>query len=218
MSEKKAANGRLQDQQSESGPIGESLPPEYRAMFNKAKLQLESVDNRDIVRVLIDNTTGASGGKVTCTNEWTLNGQPAGEGSSSMSGFKRGDIVAVKITPFMDDKPGQPRVLSVEIANTTPKILEQKEIPFDGKTFTTQIKATDSDGDLLTYELLSGPQGMTIDNKSGMVNWPVKDNDAGDHTVKVKISDGHGGEVMYQLTATIPKDIPQPATVPKKTP
>ncbi|MBA4390026.1 MAG: hypothetical protein C0399_03715, partial [Syntrophus sp. (in: bacteria)] len=139
-------------------------------------------------------------------------------GSDSISGFKRGDKIAVKITPFDGEKRGKPRTLTVDVQNTTPKVSESKEPKYDGKMFTVQINASDPDGDPLSYELLSGPQGMTIDNKSGMVNWSVKDNDAGDHTVKVKISDGHRGEVMYQLTATIPKDIPQPATVPKKTP
>ncbi len=205
---RKITAGFNQGQQGENGSTDEFLPPEYRATLNKAKLQLESTDNKDIVRVVIEKTIGTGDGNITHTYEWTLNGQPAGDGSNSMSGFKRGDKVAVKITPLKDDKTGQSQILSMDIANTTPKIIEQKESPFDGKTFMTQIMASDLDGDALSYELLKGPQGMTIDSKSGMVNWPVKDSDAGDHAVKVKVSDGHGGETVYEFTVTLPKRSP----------
>jgi hypothetical protein len=184
-----------------------------------ARLQLKAVDNKDILKVVTDKVTGKSGADITYKFDWKINGQAAGDGSDSIGGFKRGDKVTVQIMPFDGETAaGQSRILSMEIANTTPKIVEQKETPFDGKTFTMQIKATDSDGDTLSYELLGGPEGMTIDNKSGMVNWPLKGNNGGDYPIKVKITDGHGGETTYQLTATIPKEPPPPVTVPKKSP
>ena len=176
------------------------------------------MDNKDIVRVLIEKSTGTSGESITHTYEWSINGQPAGSGSDSISGFKRGDKVAVKITPFDGEKPGKARTLTLDVQNTTPKVSESKEPKYDGKTFTAQVNASDPDGDTLSYELLSGPEGMTIDNKSGMVNWPLKEDKSGDYPVKVKITDGHGGEITYQLTATIPKEPPPPATIPKKSP
>jgi hypothetical protein len=191
---------------------------EYQAVVAKAKLQLQSVDNKDTVKVIVEKTAGAGNREIMYTYEWSINGQPAGSGSDSISGFKRGDKIAVKITPFDGEKPGKPQTLTLDVQNTTPKVSESKEPKYDGKMFTVQINASDPDGDELSYELLSGPQGMTIDNKRGILNWPVKDNNGGDYPIKVKIADGHGGEVIYQLTATIPKDIPQTATLTKKTP
>ncbi len=79
--------------------------------------------------------------------EWSINGQPAGGGSDSMSGFKRGDKIAVKITPFDGEKPGKPRTLTLDVQNTTPKVSESKEPKYDGKIFTAQINASDPDGD-----------------------------------------------------------------------
>ena len=190
----------------------------FQAAVAKAKLQLASVDNKDTVKVIVEKTTGADNREITYMYEWSINGQPAGSGSDSVSGFKRGDKIAVKITPFDGEKRGKPRTLTLDVQNTTPKVSESKEPKYDGKIFTAQINASDPDGDELSYELLSGPQGMTIDNKRGTLNWPVKDNNGGDYPINVKITDGHGGEVIYQLTATIPKDIPQPATIPKKSP
>jgi translation initiation factor IF-1 len=188
-------------------------------VLGKAKLEIESVDNKDILKVTIQKTTNRDGGDITYRYEWSKNDQPVGDNSNSLSGFKRGDRIAVKITPFDNEKQaGSPKTLTVEIQNTTPKVSEGKEIKNDGKILSYQVVATDPDGDILSYELLSGPEGMTIDNRSGIATWPLKGNNSGDYPVKVKITDGHGGETTYQLTATIPKEPPPPVTVPKKSP
>jgi hypothetical protein len=190
----------------------------FRGTVMKARLQMEAIDNKDVVKVIVEKTSEANDKEIFYRYEWSINGQPAGTGSDSISGFKRGDKVAVKITPFDGEKPGNPRTLTVDVQNTPPKVSESKEPKYDGKTFTAQINASDPDGDQLSYELLNGPEGMTIDKKSGVVNWSLKENNGGDYPVKVKITDGHRGEVTYQLTATIPKEPPPPATIPKKSP
>jgi len=59
---------------------------------------------------------------------------------------------------------------------------------------------------------------MTIDKKNGIVTWPVQGNGSGEYPLSVKITDGHGGEITYQMTVTIPKELPPPAQVNKKTP
>jgi hypothetical protein len=188
------------------------IAEDFQAAVARAKLQLEATDNKDILKVIVEKTVGADNREINYKYEWSINGQPAGGGNDNISGFKRGDKIAVKITPFDGERPGKPRTLSVEVQNATPKVSEGKEPRYDGKTFTMQIDATDPDGDALSYDLLSGPEGMAIDKKSGIISWPVKGDSSGAYPVKVKISDGHGGETEYQFTATIPE------TVPKKTP
>ncbi len=158
--------------------------------------------------MVVRKTTGESDKEIVYRYEWTINGKPAGNGSDSLSGFKRGDNVAVTITPFDGEVAGKPRNLIVDIQNTTPKVHKSKEPKYDGKIFTMQINASDPDGDALSYELLNGPKSMTIDKKSGTVSWPVQENNGGEYPVTVKITDGHGGEITYQLTATIPKASP----------
>jgi hypothetical protein len=190
----------------------------FQGAVAKAKLKMEAVDNKDIVKVIVEKIDGANNKEINYTYEWSINGLPVGSGSDSVSGFKRGDKVVVKITPFDGEKPGSSRTLILDVQNATPKVSESKEPKYDGKTFTAQVNASDPDGDTLSYELLSGPEGMTIDKKSGVVNWTLKENKDGDYPVKVKITDGHGGEITYQLTATIPKEPPPPATIPKKSP
>lgn len=183
----------------------------------KAKLQVESVDNMDKLKVVAEgNTIGNI--PVLFRYEWTKNGQPAEGGGDSISGFKRGDKITVKITPYIGETVGLARTLSTEIKNSTPKVTEDKKVNFDGTTITYQVKATDPDGDTLTYSLVDAAQGMTIDSASGLISFPVKDDTPASISFKVKISDGNGGEIIYPLTMTAEKPAPEKAkpAPPKK--
>jgi hypothetical protein len=183
----------------------------------KAKFEVESVDNKDSLKVIAEgNTIGNT--PVSFRYAWTKNGQPVEGGGDSISGFKRGDKVDVKITPYIGELLGQPRTLSTEIKNSTPKVTENKKINFDGTLLTYQVKATDPDGDTLTYALMDAPQGMTIDGSNGLISFPVKDDTPASISFKVKISDGNGGEIIYPLTVSLEKPPPEKAkpVSPKK--
>jgi hypothetical protein len=177
--------------------------------ITKAIFSPEYINGKDILKVVAE-AKGPVGmeEEVHMKYEWKINGQDAGSGSDNVTGFKRGDKVSVRVTPYTENLTGHPVMLNLQIANTTPGVFGGKELTNDGKMFSYQINAQDPDGDALSYELLSGPEGMTIDKKSGVVNWPLKENNSGNNPVKVKITDGQGGEITYQLTATIPKKTP----------
>ncbi len=176
----------------------------------KAKLQVESVDNMDKLRVVAEgNTIGNA--PVLFRYEWTKNGQPVEGGGDSVSGFKRGDRIIVKITPYLGEMIGLPRMLSTEIKNSTPKVTEDKQVVFEGNIMRYQVKAIDPDGDKLTYALEDAPQGMTIDSATGLVQWPVKDDFSGNVSFKVKISDGNKGEISYALSTNVEKQVEKPA-------
>jgi hypothetical protein len=172
----------------------ENHPP----AVDKAKLQIESVNNKDIVRVVAGGTD-KDGDEVTLGYEWFRNGEPAGEGDT-ISEFKRGDKLSVKITPFDDKDYGSPKTLSIAINNCPPKINEYKETKFDGNTYIGQIKASDPDGDPLTYSLKAAPPGMTVDSSTGSVKWNVPADFNGKVSFTVSVSDGHGGEATQDLS------------------
>jgi hypothetical protein len=140
--------------------------------------------------------------KVTISYEWTKNGEPAGNNKQIEAKLKRGDKVDVKITPFDGEAYGRPVILHREIVNLPPIIIGDKEFSFDGKIYTCQIKATDTDGDLLSYALKSAPSGMTIDS-NGLIRWNVPPDFAGRTPITVSISDGHGGEATQSFTLDI---------------
>lgn len=167
----------------------------------KAILQLASVNNTDVIKVIatgIDKDNDA----VTLVYDWFKNGEPAGSGDT-LNGFKRGDKVSVKITPFDGKDYGPPKTLSIEINNSTPKITEYKEIKFDGDSYIGQVKATDPDGDPLTYSLKSAPSGMTIGSSTGLVKWNVPADFKGKVPFTISVTDGRGGEASQALALEI---------------
>lgn len=180
-------------------------PQEPLFAISKAKLKLESIDNKDIVRVIVEKSSGNDGNEISYKYDWSINGKPAGDGSDSLSGFKRGDKVAVKVTPFEGEKVGQSRVLEFSVQNTLPQVVDDKQFKYDGKSFSYKIMGTDPDGDVLTYSLAEAPRGMTIDPKTGVINWQLKDEDYGQHTINVKIADNKGGVTIYPVKIDLPK-------------
>jgi hypothetical protein len=143
------------------------------------------------------------GDEVTIAYQWTKDGEPIGNGKSIAVPLKRGDNVEVRITPFDGSEYGHPAILTREITNMPPVIGWDKRFNFDGKVCSYQVKASDPDGDTLSYTLKSGPQGMTIDPSTGLVKWDVPENFEGKASFTVSVSDGHGGEASQKLAVEI---------------
>ncbi len=168
---------------------------------DKARFLIELVNGTDRLKVVAEGSD-KNGNKVSLRFQWTKNGEPAGEGDT-ISGFKRGDKVSVMITPFDDRGNGLARSLTTEIKNTPPSIVEHQETNFDGKVWSYQVKATDADGDPLTYSLKSAPPGMTIDPSTGLIKWNVPPDFMGKASFAVSVADGHGGEASQDLALDI---------------
>lgn len=62
-----------------------------------------------------------------------------------------------------------------------------------GQRYTYDVDAIDPDNNSLTYSLLNGPQGMTIDQASGLITWNPATEPTGNYAVTVNVSDGFGG-------------------------
>lgn len=71
--------------------------------------------------------------------------------------------------------------------------------------------ATDPDGDVLSYSLLTSPTGMNIQVASGLISWTPTTNQLGTHDVVIRTIDGKGGaaEQHYLLSvSTAPSNRP----------
>ena len=172
--------------------------------LDKARLQLESVNNEDKLTVIVPGKDGDKE-KTKYRYEWFINNELTTCSTNTISGFKKGDKISVRITPSEGDKVGQPKVLSVEIANVSPKVVENKSTSFDGRLFSYQVKAVDPSGGLLTYSLMDPPKDMSIDSRTGLISWQVRPEDYGQHDLKVKISSNNGAETIYPLKFDIGK-------------
>ena len=189
------------DAQPDVSGIGieqERKEPVLRHGVTNVKLEIENTNGEDVLKIVFNDKAEEG---VIWKYQWTNNNQPCGHGES-FKGFKRGDNVAVTIVPFDGKKYGEPKTLTTVISNTTPRILEEKAaISSDGKQLVYHVKAADPDGDNLVYALVQGPQGAVIDARSGIISWPTASTDNQSRLdFKVKVSDGHGGEVVHPFT------------------
>ena len=57
------------------------------------------------------------------------------------------------------------------------------------QVYTYDVNANDFENDLLTYSLLTYPEGMTIDTLTGVINWTPTKEQIGEHKVIVNVED-----------------------------
>ena len=71
-----------------------------------------------------------------------------------------------------------------------------------GITYTYNVDATDTDGDILTYTLTNPPTGMTINSSTGLISWTPTEE--GDYSVTVKVSDGKSTDTQsFTITVSL---------------
>ena len=146
------------------------------------------------------------GDEVTFTINWTVNGDEAAEGPRCTMPLSRGDKVTVRITPYDGTDYGQSIKLEREIINFPPQIQADERSYFDGATFQYQVKATDPDGDTLTYSLQSAPPGMTIVSTTGQIKWLVPEDFTGAAPISILVEDGQGGKATYDVKLNIQEE------------
>ncbi|MEM6398797.1 MAG: Ig-like domain-containing protein [Cyanobacteria bacterium P01_D01_bin.116] len=77
--------------------------------------------------------------------------------------------------------------------NAAPVIESKPEIEIlGGKQYQYQIEATDPNDDTITYELLTSPEGMSIDAETGLITWDTTTDNVGNQNVVVQASDSRG--------------------------
>jgi hypothetical protein len=142
--------------------------------------------------------------------KWWKNQNLMKEGPESdldTTGFSRKDMVVVGVTPSDRIGKGTP-VFSdpVLIGNTAPQILSSPASSIESGHYEYTMKATDPDGDPLTFGLDLAPAGMIIDKTSGKIGWVIPSNLIGSQHVRVVVEDDQGGSAFqdFELTLAAP--------------
>jgi RHS repeat-associated protein len=67
--------------------------------------------------------------------------------------------------------------------------------------YSYQARAADPDDDPLTFSVVSGPTGLTVDPSTGLVDWTPTAAQLGTQAVTLRVADGHGGSAdqVYQI-------------------
>lgn len=172
-----------------------SIPP-----VEKARLELVSIDNRDIVRVVIEKNEP----DIEYRFQWRINGKIIEDyNSDSVSNFKEGDVIGVLITPVFKDREGQPRFLSLTIHSTVPKVLGISEPKIDNNIMVFKILTEDTSKEELMFSLVDAPKGMIIDSKTGEIRWNIKDVPSGRYEGKALIKNKKNAEVIYPFSINL---------------
>ena len=72
-----------------------------------------------------------------------------------------------------------------------------------GRPYRYDVEATDPDGDPLSYQLVTGPEGMTIDPATGAIAWTPGEDVLGNHAVTVRVEDGRGGFAEQRFDVSV---------------
>jgi RHS repeat-associated protein len=84
-------------------------------------------------------------------------------------------------------------VLVLAGVNRAPEILSQPQLEVRaGQLYRYAVEAQDANNDTLTYKLLAGPQGMTIDAATGVIEWQTSSTMLGAQSILIEVSDGRG--------------------------
>lgn len=128
-----------------------------------------------------------------------------GENTPNLSheNFRRGDTVAVKVTPSDWHSEGLTyQTKPVVIVNSPPRIVSSPpETISDEEVYTYQVKVTDLDNDKITFSLgEDAPEGMTIDSETGLLTWRMSPGTVGTYKIIIHGNDGYHGTCFQRFT------------------
>ncbi|UCD83262.1 MAG: hypothetical protein JSU92_08015 [Deltaproteobacteria bacterium] len=144
---------------------------------------------------------------VSFTYQWTKNDEVIPEENSNTlvsSNFVKGDVIRVTATPTDGEAEGLPLgYLPITISNAPPAISSSPPQSLSQGAYTYQVKANDPDGDPMSFKLNQAPEGMTIDESSGLIQWrPAREN-TDSYEIEILVQDNDGGQATQKYTFNI---------------
>ncbi|NWG03869.1 MAG: hypothetical protein HXY44_13545 [Syntrophaceae bacterium] len=141
------------------------------------------------------------------TYQWEINGNVLNDerGEFLEKGhFKKGDSVVVKVTPDDRETLGIPKKSEpLIISNSPPVILSSPPTSVEKTTYLYQVRAADPDNEPILFHLKTGPKGMQMDEKTGLIRWEIRKEYQGTHPVEIEVSDDSGAKTIQRYTLAI---------------
>jgi hypothetical protein len=151
--------------------------------------------------------TDRDGDLIYFTYRWERNGVvlPEERNETLEPGrFRKGDTITVEVTPDDREVLGTPRKSNpVTIANSPPLIVSSPPTSVQGNVYMYQVRVNDPDDDSVAFALKSGPKGMEIDPKTGLVRWEIRKEGRGTHTIEIEASDHTGAKSLQQYALAV---------------
>ena len=149
----------------------------------------------------------ADGDDVSFAYQWLINGEAdplLTEATLPGTSFTKGDTVQVLIVPndFYEDGPTYESYAQL-IPNAIPQITSQPPEGISSLDYRYQVEASDPDDNKFTYRLDEAPEGMSIDENSGLIKWSLIDVTPGNYTIAIIVADPEGTEVAQEYTLSL---------------
>jgi hypothetical protein len=133
---------------------------------------------------------------------WSVNGEELSASDSPVlpgDRFRRGVRIALRVSPFDDEEEGAAfQSGEIIVPNAPPIISTAPPASFKSQVYRYQVRAEDTDGDSLTYNLVNPPDGMTINKGTGDIIWPIGEGQYGKHIVRIEIEDEAGAKALQE--------------------
>ena len=143
----------------------------------------EDPDGDPVVWNLVAAPTGMAIDPWRGTIRWT----PAADQTGAQS-------VTVRVQDVFGAAGTQSFTIDVRAVNRPPSIQSVPPVAANpGELYVYAVRATDPDGDPLSFRLAVQPDGMTIDERTGLIRWTPDVPVPSQHTVQIVVEDGSGG-------------------------
>lgn len=134
---------------------------------------------------------------------WSLDPSPASMSIDPLRGTLRWSPtsdqigehdVVVRVVDPSGGYSTQPYKVTVRATNLAPLITSTPPTTAAvGTLFSYALRASDAESNPLTYSLPTAPGGMTIDAKTGLIQWTPQSAQLGSHSVLARVADDQGG-------------------------
>jgi hypothetical protein len=197
------SDGKIEGDPFLSSPVKIVLSPEIiEEVRIEPKIAYSNCDLKAFVK-----THDADGNSMSYSYQWERNGVVLTEEKTDVLAqgrFKRGETIAVTVTPQDGESEGMPRKSQpVTIANGPPIITSSPPQKTNGNIYTYQVTANDPDNDPIVFILKTGPKGMEMDKETGFVRWEIRKGDQGPQSIEIQASDPEGARSFQRYTLSV---------------
>ncbi len=181
--------------------VGNTLPVVSRVTIEPGQIRVG-----DVLQARVE-ATDADHDTIRYRFRWWKNNRLVSEGEESTletAGFLRDDVVAVSVIPRDGGGEGK-EVFSatMTIVNSPPKITSVPHSTIQQGHYLYTVTAVDPEGDPVSFSLSTAPPGMTIDQKTGRIDWQIPPESKGSYQVKVVVQDDRGGWAFQEFDLSL---------------
>jgi hypothetical protein len=144
---------------------------------------------------------------VSLTYRWRKNETVLKEGEDhtlDLTDVTAKDVVQVEVSASDGTPQGITTVTErFTLSNSSPSIVSSPSPSPRGDQYEYLVRATDADGDPITYALEVSPPGMTIEADTGHIRWVITPEAKGTYRVRVVAKDPQGGFAMQDFDLSV---------------